>query len=61
MEFIILMCWSIWKERNAWIFNNEDPSIEKCKSTFKREFTLVIHRTRKHYVSDMELWISAIL
>jgi hypothetical protein len=25
MEIIILMSWSIWKERISWIFNNEDP------------------------------------
>jgi hypothetical protein len=61
MDIIILMCWSIWKERNPWVFNNEDPSIEKCKYTFKREFALIIHRTRKHYVSNMELWLHAIL
>jgi hypothetical protein len=28
MEIIIVMCWSIWKERNTWLFNNEDPSVE---------------------------------
>jgi hypothetical protein len=25
MEIIITMCWYIWKEWNACLFNNEDP------------------------------------
>jgi hypothetical protein len=29
MEIIVLMSWSIWTERNKWIFNNEDPSVEQ--------------------------------
>jgi hypothetical protein len=28
MRIIITMCWSIWKERNARIFNTEDPSVD---------------------------------
>jgi hypothetical protein len=24
MEIIMIMCWCIWTERNAWIFSNED-------------------------------------
>jgi hypothetical protein len=27
MEVIIIMSWSVWKERNGWLFNNEDPSV----------------------------------
>jgi hypothetical protein len=34
MEVIIIMFWSIWIERNTWIFQDEDPSIDKCKATF---------------------------
>jgi hypothetical protein len=46
VEIIIIMCWSIWIKRNSWLFNDEDPSVEKCKATFKREFALIIHRTK---------------
>jgi hypothetical protein len=34
------------KERNAWLFNGEDPSVEKWAATFKREFIMVIHRAK---------------
>jgi hypothetical protein len=30
MEIIITMCWCIWKEKNVWLFNNEDPSVQHC-------------------------------
>jgi hypothetical protein len=36
MEIIIVMYWCIWKERNRWSFNNEDPSLEHCKLNFKK-------------------------
>jgi hypothetical protein len=28
MKIIIIMCWSIWKQRNAWIFNVEEVWID---------------------------------
>jgi hypothetical protein len=31
MEIIIVMRWSIWSERNSWIFNNLDHSVNNCK------------------------------
>jgi hypothetical protein len=55
LVIIISMSWSIWTVRNSWLFKDEgDPTIGKCKETFKREL-LVIHRSRETYVSDMEL------
>jgi hypothetical protein len=41
-------------------FEQEDPSIEKCRLNFKKEFNLLIHRTRKPYVNDMKTWINAL-
>jgi hypothetical protein len=56
-DIIILMCWLIWKQINAWIFNNEDPTPRKCKFILKQEFALLIKRTKKHYVTEMEQWL----
>jgi hypothetical protein len=60
MDIVIIMSWCIWKERNSWLFEQEDPSIEKCRLNFKKEFNLLIHRTRKPYVNDMKTWINAL-
>jgi hypothetical protein len=54
MEVIITMCWSIWKERNAWIFNDEDPSVDRCIFRFKREVALVILRAKGQTQSSMK-------
>jgi hypothetical protein len=54
MEIIVLMKWCIWKERNAWLFSNMDPSVELCKVVFKKEFSLVIHRAKERWVNDMK-------
>jgi hypothetical protein len=47
MEIIKTMSWYIWKERNKWIFNEEDPLVLSCMTSFKKEFILVIHRTKQ--------------
>jgi hypothetical protein len=44
MEIIILITWSIWKCRNAWLFQNKDPTVQQCKHEFTNELLLVIHR-----------------
>jgi hypothetical protein len=33
MDITMVMCWCIWKERNDWLFNNED--LDHCKIRFK--------------------------
>jgi hypothetical protein len=58
MDIIIIMCWSIWSERNAWIFNNSDPSIANCKNTFKREFLVVILRAKERHKENMSVWLN---
>jgi hypothetical protein len=60
MEIIILMCWCIWSERNAWIFNNEDPQIIGCKEHFKKQFDLVIHTSKSSRVPKMQSWLMAL-
>jgi hypothetical protein len=53
MEILILMCWSIWKERNTWIFEHEAPSVARCLCNFKKEMSLVQIRTKKAFVPDI--------
>jgi len=49
MEIIGLMCWSIWTSRNDFIFRGIQPTLQHCPWTFKREFSLVIHRAKQKY------------
>jgi hypothetical protein len=46
IEIIIITCWCIWTERNDWLFNNSHPRVINCKEKFKKEFDLVIHRSK---------------
>jgi hypothetical protein len=57
MVITILMSWSIWKVINVWLFNGEDPSVMKCKTTFKKEFQMLIHRAKTSSISNMEEWL----
>jgi hypothetical protein len=54
MKIIIIMCWSIWSERNGWIFANKDPRVGDCIATFKRELALIIHRAKKSWMPELE-------
>jgi hypothetical protein len=53
MEIIMIMTWCIWKERNAYLFSNEDPSVEYCNLIFK-EFALIIHRAKENRANEMK-------
>jgi hypothetical protein len=57
MDIIMIMCWGIWSERNAWIINNEPPQVQNCIATFKKEFSLVGHRAKRSLVQPMEDWL----
>jgi hypothetical protein len=60
MEIITIMSWSIWTERNAWIFIDEAPSVQRCMLTFKSEFALVIHKAKKKLAPRMKEWLLSI-
>jgi hypothetical protein len=48
---------SIWHTRNNWIFNNLDPSVQCCRRTFKKEFSLLLHKAKLSLLLAMEAWI----
>jgi hypothetical protein len=61
LELITIMCWSIWTERNAWIFGNEAPTVTSCRETFKRELSMVVLRSRKRYTSALSQWLQSLV
>jgi hypothetical protein len=57
MEVIILMTWSIWKCRNAWLFQNKDSTVQHCKHEFANELLLVISRALSRFDSAIPAWL----
>jgi hypothetical protein len=57
MEIVILMTWSTWKCRNAWLFENKNPTVQQCNHEFTKELLLVIHRARGRYDSSIPNWL----
>ena len=57
MEVIILMTWSIWKCRKAWLFQNKDPTVQHCKQEFANELLLVIPRALGRFDSAIPAWL----
>jgi hypothetical protein len=60
MEIIIIMSWCIWKELNGWLFNNKDPSVQHCWSSFKTEFAPVIRRVKGQRAILMSQWLESL-
>jgi hypothetical protein len=57
MEIVILMTWSIWKCRNAWLFQDKDPTVQQCKNEFTKELHLVTHRAKGRFDSTIPEWL----
>jgi hypothetical protein len=57
MEIVILMTWSIWKCRNAWLFQDKDPTVQQCKNEFVKELHLVTHRAKGRFDSAIPEWL----
>jgi hypothetical protein len=60
MEIIILIAWSIWTTRNDWIFNEMDPSVERCRDKFIREFSLVLLRAKPTSIPTLKSWLASL-
>jgi hypothetical protein len=60
MEIIILMTWAIWTTRNAWVFNNVDPTVQDCKRKFMSEFSLLLHRVKPDLINPLEVWLNVV-
>jgi hypothetical protein len=57
MEIVILMTWSIWKCRNAWLFQDKDPTVQHCKNEFAKELHLVMLRAKGRFDSTIPEWL----
>jgi len=57
MVAIILMCWSMWSDRNDLIFNGIQANIQNCRRKFLEEIRLVQHRVKQSLQTDFHAWI----
>lgn len=56
MDIIILMTWAIWKQRNAWLFQRLDPTVQRCYIYFKNLFDLLLYRMQLKNVFSYKQW-----
>jgi hypothetical protein len=49
MEVVILFCWSIWMQRNDFIFKGIPPSLERCFQNFRKEFAFAVLRAKARW------------
>lgn len=54
------MCWSIWLVRNDLIFRGIQPSVQRCKGIFKKEFAQVIVRAKAAYKPHISQWLEGL-
>ncbi|PNT64701.1 hypothetical protein BRADI_4g31816v3 [Brachypodium distachyon] len=59
MEITTLICWSIWKTRNDFIFNKAQHSLYRCRRIFIEEMNLVFHRAKRKQYVLMGEWLKA--
>jgi len=50
-SLVILVCWSIWRERNAWIFDGKEKAINRVITEIKDEAALWTTAGAKHLAS----------
>lgn len=60
MDIVMIVDWSISKERNAYIFNGKAPSVAAWKAIFKSEVKLHLHRLPPHYHFVIMSWLDTL-
>ena len=59
-ECIMAGCWSIWKHRNAIIFDNKTKDIAYCISCFKEHITIIIKKAKPSLKEGMQSWVDTL-
>lgn len=47
--------------RNEWYFDYQDPTMDRCKVKFKKEFYLLLHRANSRNSSQMREWLETLM
>jgi hypothetical protein len=60
MEIFMICAWTIWNERNDFIFNHMPPYFALWKATFKAEVREHFIRIKKELHQSIDLWLNAL-
>jgi hypothetical protein len=60
MEIIITRCWSLWDQRNSFIFNQIDPPFNRFIHKFKDYCSIILHRARPSLKEGMQAWLDTL-
>jgi hypothetical protein len=60
LDLVMIAAWSIWKERNEYIFNHKPPSLNGWKRIFKTEVNLYLFRLPQHKRFLVMAWLNQI-
>jgi hypothetical protein len=60
IEIVILMLWSIWKSRNAWIFKNTPPTMEGSRNYLRTELHHLQFRLKPSAINSLLIWMSSV-
>jgi hypothetical protein len=58
MSCFILLCWAIWTARNNLIFQSLPPTLQGCRSHFKKELGLLMLRAKPSHQVLLEEWLN---
>ena len=58
MEILITGCWSIWDQRNSYIYRDIIPSNNSYLAHFKNSFVLIMHRATPSLKEGMQAWLN---
>ena len=61
MDIIITFYWSLWMQRNDFIFRGLQPTPDRCIQHFKKEFGLVILRAKTRHKASMLQWLEGLV
>ena len=60
-EVLILACWNIWKQRNAWIFKDIRPTFRGWKAGFVHDASLLKYRVKAKVLPLLESWLNSLV
>jgi hypothetical protein len=60
MEIVSGAAWNIWKERNDFIFKNQNPTLGRWKVIFQSDLLIHQYRVKPDMVQDLLTWIQSI-